>query len=222
MCHHEGGHTNAPGQTSPQHLRTFTFAEGSAMFAVRHHLGTTGHLMVRDEEQSAYAALTEAWLPVRAITGISAMAGLGRERAAGDGSSPLTVHGPRLLQNPKAGGGISTLLALSSFGSNGGMVIPRRTRSFLLWPSVLSHPDLRSVAITGLATGLPNNEMQTGLPNCIIPEGQTGACHSLGLQEAYQCESDGSTIKVVYERRRHKVCWVPTFMGRPTPHLATT
>jgi hypothetical protein len=54
------------------------------------------------------------------------------------------------------------------------MVIPRRTRSFLLWPSVLSHPDLRSVAITGLATGLPNNEMQTGLPNCIIPIYKSG------------------------------------------------
>ncbi|TEB38301.1 hypothetical protein FA13DRAFT_737262 [Coprinellus micaceus] len=49
------------------------------------------------------------------------------------------------------------------------MVISRRARSFLLWPSTLSHPDLRSGAITGLATGLPNNEMQTGLPNCIIP-----------------------------------------------------
>jgi hypothetical protein len=45
----------------------------------------------------------------------------------------------------------------------------RRTRSFLLWPPVLSHPDLGSGAITGLATGLANNEMQTGLPNCIIP-----------------------------------------------------
>lgn len=35
-CHHEIGHANTPGQTPPQHFHIFPFADGSAMFAVRH------------------------------------------------------------------------------------------------------------------------------------------------------------------------------------------